>query len=95
MHHKLFLLSLQPSLLTQKGTGHLLFIDFKKEYKSPKNGVMKKGGRRTIPEMYSRTQKNCKNEFVIYCSSKPAVTNTLEIYPFYASILLTLLLCCS
>lgn len=39
--------------------------------------------------------KKVKNEFVIYCSSEAAITNTLEIYPFYASILPALLLCCS
>lgn len=79
----------------QKRSGYFLFIDFKEEYKSPEHRAVKEGGGKTVPKLYSWTQKKGKNEFVIYCSSEAAITNTLEIYPFYASILLALVLCCS
>lgn len=39
-----------------------------------------------------KKKKKVKNKFVIYSCPEAAITNTLKIYPFYASILLVLLL---
>jgi hypothetical protein len=72
-----------------------LIYKLRRNYKSAKGQITRAVDGRTDKEYIYEYQKKLKNKFIIYSCPEAAITNTLKIYPFYASILLVLLLCFS